>query len=152
MTAPASGPFETERQARETPAVRAVYAAFDTDPGPGKMTAPNAAMLTEACDAAAVELGTYDHRILVWLAGWEPATCAVVAGIIARAHQSAALDEDALRLVLDALYVAADHKREVAAECAECDVRPEGLCPACESRLDTAEAYDKLAGTLRGRP
>ena len=78
--------------------------------------------------------------------------CAVIAGLITRASQGTALDEDGLRLVLDALYVAADHKREVAAECGECDVRPEGLCPACESRLETAEAYGKLAEALRGRP
>ncbi len=45
----------------------------------------NAAMLTDACAAAGVELGAYDRRILRWLAGWEPTTCAVVAGIIARA-------------------------------------------------------------------
>lgn len=30
-----TGPFETERQASETPAVQAVYAAFDAAPGAG---------------------------------------------------------------------------------------------------------------------
>jgi hypothetical protein len=33
-----------------------------------------------------VELGAYDDRILRWLAGWEPATCAVIAGFVSRAN------------------------------------------------------------------
>ncbi len=85
----ASGPFETERQARETPAVRAVYDAFDADPGVGKMAPHNFLMLVGACEAAGVDLGSpssYDRQILAWLAGWEPQTCAVVAGLISRAH------------------------------------------------------------------
>jgi hypothetical protein len=83
-----TGPFETEQQAHELPAVRAVYAAFDRDHGPGKMTPHTLAMLTAACEAAGVELGAYDRRILAWLAGWEPQTAAVVAGLITRAHQA----------------------------------------------------------------
>ena len=31
------GPFESERDARELPAVQAVYEAFDADPGVGRM-------------------------------------------------------------------------------------------------------------------
>jgi hypothetical protein len=86
MTPPSPpGPFETERQALDWPAVRAVFAAFDADPGAGKMRPHNLAMLTDACAAAGVEMGAYDRRILAWLALWEPTTCAVVAGIIARA-------------------------------------------------------------------
>lgn len=42
-------------------------------------------MLTDACKVAGVVLGAYDRRILAWLAGYEPSTCAVVAGIIRRA-------------------------------------------------------------------
>jgi len=79
------GPLETERQARELPAVRAVWAAWDRDPGVGKMTPHNLAMLEGACEAAGLELGAYDRRILAWLAGFEPQTCAVVAGLITRA-------------------------------------------------------------------
>lgn len=78
-------PIETERQARQLPAVRAVYAAFDADPGPGKMTAPNLRMLLDAVGAAGVRIGAYDVRILEWLAGYEPQTCAVLAGLITRA-------------------------------------------------------------------
>ena len=76
------GPFETERQALGTPAVRAVYTAFEAAPGQGRMQPPNLAMLRAACEGADVELGVYDLRILAWLAGWEPQMCAVVAGLI----------------------------------------------------------------------
>jgi hypothetical protein len=83
--APAAGPLETEAQARQLPAVRAVRDAFSADPGTGKMAPHNFAMLTSACEAAGVDLGAYDRTILGWLAGWEPHTCAVIAGIITRA-------------------------------------------------------------------
>jgi hypothetical protein len=79
------GPFQTEREASETEAVRAVYAAFDADPGPGKMAPHNLAMLTAACEAAGIELGAFDAGTLRWLSGGEPATCAVIAGLIMRA-------------------------------------------------------------------
>jgi hypothetical protein len=91
-----TGPFETERQARELPAVRAVYSAFRADPGVGKMTPHNQRMLLDALAGAGVYLGTYDHRIVEWLAGWEPQTVAVIAGWVQRASeadQSAARDE-----------------------------------------------------------
>ncbi len=81
------GPFQDERQARELPEVQAVYEAFRADPGAGKMTAPNLRMLLDACTAAGVRVGAYDVRILEWLATWEPATCAVIAGLIIRAGE-----------------------------------------------------------------
>jgi len=81
-----AGPFETERQALDTPAVRAVYTAFEAAPGQGRMQPPNLAMLRAACEGADIELGAYDLRILAWLAGWEPQVCAVVAGLITRAR------------------------------------------------------------------
>ena len=80
------GPFETEQQARETPEVQAVYAAFSADPGVGKMAAHTHRMLMAACTAASVQLGAYDRRVLAWLSGFEPETAAVVAGLILRAH------------------------------------------------------------------
>ena len=83
--APVTGPLESERQARELPAVRAVYEAFRASPGVGRMAPHNHRMLEEACSAAGVEPGAFDHRILLWLAGFEPTTCAVVAGLIGRA-------------------------------------------------------------------
>jgi len=83
----ATQPLETERQARELPQVRAVNEAFDKDPGAGKMTPHNEAMLLAACASAGVAPGAYDLRILRWLAGWEPEICAVVAGLITRAAE-----------------------------------------------------------------
>lgn len=81
-----AGPFETEWQVSAEPAVRAVCEAFDADPGAGKMAPHNRRMLGRALEAAGVEMGRYDDRIVEWLSRWEPETVAVVAGWIARAH------------------------------------------------------------------
>jgi hypothetical protein len=43
-------------------------------------------MLFDAIESAGIELGAYDEKMVSWLAGWEPTTCAVVAGLIIRAH------------------------------------------------------------------
>ena len=83
---PVTPPLETEAQARALPAVRAVYEAFDADPGAGKMTPHNRRMLGRACEAAGLVMGRYDDRVIEWLSGWEPQVCAVVAGLITRAH------------------------------------------------------------------
>ena len=45
-------------------------------------------MLLDALAAAGVYLGAYDHRIVEWLAGWEPQTVAVIAGWVQRAGQA----------------------------------------------------------------
>lgn len=47
----------------------------------------NAARLREVITAAGVEVGSYDQRILDWLAGWEPQTVEVIAALIERAAQ-----------------------------------------------------------------
>lgn len=79
---PASaGPFETRSQA--TGAVRHVI-----DSTPGSWADGTYRLLEGACQAAGVKLGAYDHQILLWLAGWEPWTCVVVAGLITRAHRA----------------------------------------------------------------
>jgi hypothetical protein len=75
-----SGPYETERQAAD--AARHIY---DSPPATGAWGAGNHRLLEDACTAAGVQLGAYDHRILLWLAGWEPSTCAVIAGLVRRA-------------------------------------------------------------------
>jgi hypothetical protein len=75
-----TGPFETERQARES--ARHIY---DSPPGTGAWGDGNHRMLENACRTAGVELGAYDHAILVWLSGWEPSTVAVITGLITRA-------------------------------------------------------------------
>ena len=80
--------YETERQVGDLPAVQAIYAAFRADPGPGKMAPHTHRLLCEALAAAGVELGAYDHKIVEWLAGWEPTTCAVIASLIGRAHEA----------------------------------------------------------------
>lgn len=84
---PEHGPFATERQVRETAAVRSANAAFDADPGAGKHISNHLRILTDACEAAGVELGAYDSGVLAWLANWEPETCAAIAGLIRRAAQ-----------------------------------------------------------------
>lgn len=74
-------PLETEREARDT-------VAHITGSPPMSWRDGNHRHLEEACAAAGVELGAYDHRILLWLASWEPHVVAVVASLITRAHAS----------------------------------------------------------------
>jgi hypothetical protein len=52
-----------------------------------------------------------------------------------------------LSTVLDALDVAAEYKRDSAANCPDCDADPE-LCGTCEWRLGRAGEYDALAARL----
>jgi hypothetical protein len=164
------GPFETERQVRELPVVRAVYKAFDADPGVGRMARHNERMLRESCAAAGVALGAFDARIVSWLAGWEPETCAVIAGLISRAYaagscrQAAGAEERGADLagnsglsagkaatVLAALADATDVICEQAAWCWECEMAPSALCGVHEEALVRAEDYERLAGLLRGQ-
>jgi hypothetical protein len=84
----ATGPFGTEREVRELAAVQAIYRAFGADLGAGRMAPHNPRLLGEACAAAGVGLGAYDARILDWLAGSGPETCAVIAELISRAHDA----------------------------------------------------------------
>lgn len=74
------GPYETEQQAADT-----TRDAYGHPHAPGHMRAFNRARLADACEAAGVELGAYDLRILEWATMWEPEVCAVLAGIVARA-------------------------------------------------------------------
>jgi hypothetical protein len=80
----AIGPYETEREARS-----AVIDRESDSCRPGAPAERNHKLMCEASAAAGIELGAYDHRILTWLAGWEPQTCAVIAGLIARAAAGA---------------------------------------------------------------
>jgi hypothetical protein len=164
------GPFETERQVRELPAVRAVYEAFEADPGVGRMAPHNERVLRESCAAAGVALGAFDVRIVSWLAGWEPGTCAVVAGLISRAYAAgrrgqaagaetrgadlaghSGLSAAKVAIVLAALADATEVICEQAAWCWECAVAPSALCGVHEEALAHAEDYDRLAGWLRGQ-
>jgi hypothetical protein len=134
-------PYESEREARA--AVQHITAS-----SPGSWEDGMRRLLEDACRAAGVQLGAYDHRILLWLAGWEPQMCAVVAGLVTRAA-AARLTEAQRSTVLDALEVAAESKRDRAATCPDCETSPAELCGTCEWRLARAEAYDALAETLR---
>jgi len=73
------GPYGTEQEAIAASGVpgweRAEY------------TTRNLARITGAVEAAGVELGSYDLRILTWLAGWEPQAVEVIAAVIERAAQ-----------------------------------------------------------------
>jgi len=52
--------------------------------------------------------------------------------------------------VLDALDVAADHKKDLIELCGECALEPDGgLCPTCSSRMDRVAEYDLLAEKMR---
>ena len=107
-----NGPFETEDDARLTPAVRAAYEAMRAEK-PGDKSAC-LAILAGACAAAGVGLGAYDESVLRWLANYEPQICAVIAGIVARAAgrdkpETAQLAE--IRLALDAFCWETDDRQ-----------------------------------------
>ena len=76
-----AAPFETEDQARE-----AAHQVVAPEPGWSILRAAGRReLLTLALSGAGVEMGAYDERIAAWLAGWDDATCAVIAGWITRA-------------------------------------------------------------------
>jgi hypothetical protein len=50
-----------------------------------------------------------------------------------------------VKTLLTALDVAADYKRDRAAACGDCTSRS---CPTCQSRLQNARSYDRLAAYL----
>lgn len=139
------GPYETERDAAY--AARALGGPL-RDGWSILSAEQNRQLLTQACDSAGITLGAYDERIMTWLAGFEDSTCAVIAGVITRAHQSAKLTRRQLATVLDALDVAAEYKRDRAATCPDCDADPSDLCTTCAWRLQLADEYDALAARL----
>lgn len=145
-----SGPYETERQAAA--AVRHIY---DRPPGTGAWGDGNHRLMEDACTAAGVQLGAYDHRILVWLTGWEPTTCAVIAGLITRAHASAGsapLTDAQRATVLIALADAETYVTERDATwCDTCESAPEGACHEHVNDLDQADRYRQLAREIGGQ-
>jgi hypothetical protein len=76
-----SGPYDTERQAADA-------ASHILNSPPEAWRNGCHRLMEDACTAAGIRLGAYDHRILLWLAEWEPSTCAVIAGLITRAHNA----------------------------------------------------------------
>jgi hypothetical protein len=87
-----TGPYETEREAVEA------SLWLVRDKGTGRdMGKSNLDDLTGAAADANVVLGAYDQRILEWLAGYEPQTCAVIAGLIRRAYSAGTTDPENVR-------------------------------------------------------
>ena len=91
-----SGPYETGRDAFEDARVlREAVAAVD--PG-GDMTQKVIAARSKArvqylrgvLEVRGVELGSYDKRIVEWVASWDVETIQAVAGWIERAHAAGA--------------------------------------------------------------
>ncbi len=80
-----TGPYQNEREAAAAAQPALVQPMRSFHGRPRGMAQGCHRLLCEACTAAGVELGAYDHKILLWLAEWEPTTCAVIAGIIRRA-------------------------------------------------------------------
>jgi len=87
------GPYRSEPEVLALPVVREAYAAAAAEHATGRRGAlgeHNRRMLLGAAELAGVELGEYDRRIIEWLAGWEPQTCAVIAGLITRGAEARA--------------------------------------------------------------
>ena len=155
-----TGPYETEQQVRQLPTVRAVYDAFDRDPGPGKMAPHNGRLLCEALSAAGVDLGAYDHRIVSWLATWEPQTVAVVAGWVQRAADRPGpgrglvlveLSRADLALILDALTDTGNAlDPEGRRDCADCHEAQPGQCQRHRDDRRKAAECNSLHARLAG--
>jgi hypothetical protein len=139
-----SGPFGTEREARE---------AIPRADGMS-ITQANRDALWSAITAGGADLGAYDRQILDWLADWEPATVAVVAGLITRAHNTTAgLTQDQLATVLLALREARDAHVGKLVGCRDCDAAETAGLRACAAHLaddDMAERYTALGELLAG--
>lgn len=88
MPASEWGPFSCEREALATRAAAAIRAAYDAAPGTGATFPAALKVLTDACEAAGVELGAYDLSPLRQMSYMEIAQCAALAGIIRRAFEA----------------------------------------------------------------
>lgn len=117
------GPYETERQARAD--VAGIFAESYQSCRRGALSEANLAYLREACERTGVTLGAYDSRILAWLGDWEPETCAVLVGLITRAHATGRATADTAPL-LNPYCQAGQHA-----------ICPGRLCqcPHCQHRL-----------------
>lgn len=72
------GPFQTECEASA-----AARAAAGEPEHPTAVA--NGRLLWRELGSAGVEMGAYDQKVVEWLAKWEPATVAVIAGWVNRA-------------------------------------------------------------------
>ncbi|GLW32249.1 hypothetical protein [Actinoplanes regularis] len=87
------GPYETEGAAAAEPlglAVRNLHENLGHHNIGRDVRDLQLSFLREACADAGVELGSYDERVISWLAGFEPATVQVVIGLLGRARAAGA--------------------------------------------------------------
>jgi hypothetical protein len=114
---------------------------------------PGGAELAARCTAAAAALADYRRDEAspdgVNWAMWAGRLAAALERMLTAA-QPATLTKAQLATVLDALDVAADAKRDMAANSPDCEASTAELRGTCEWRLFRAEEYDALARTLRG--
>lgn len=85
------GPFHSEREANATPPAQRARAESDArypEMGPGCQVAPNAQIIFDACEAAGVELGEWDQRVITGLGNWETFVSMVVGDVITRAYEA----------------------------------------------------------------
>jgi hypothetical protein len=95
-------------------------------------------------DLGRVYDGTLDTRISAYLASPSPPQSAAPSPD--RTDQDAAAVSAAeARTIMAALDVASDYKCDRSAACADC---ADQSCPSCQSRLQDADAYDRLTARL----
>jgi hypothetical protein len=162
----APGPLETEAQARELPAVRAVYDAFDADPGVGKMAPHNFLMLVSACEAA----GGRPQQSDVVRSPRPGVVGGVGAGHVRRGGGADLARRRGCVVTAPAGYrligpaVTGDQREVLAAAlsdaigyreargsgdyCTDCEARASGICDDHAADLDLAVAYQLLADEL----
>ena len=97
------------------------------------------------------------QRVQDWIAGFEHSTCAVIVGLIHRAHRAGiatspaavVLDAAQLGTVLGALADAAKYRRKEAGQWwANCQASPVEARETHLDDLDAAQAYEGLARRL----
>ena len=94
-------------------------------------------------DLAHIYEGSQDHPFGPYIGEIPPRTEPAPPG---PASQDAVLiPAGEVKTLLAALDIAADYKRDRAELCADCT---DQSCPACESRLRDAQAYDRLSAQL----
>ena len=94
-------------------------------------------------DLAHIYEGTQDHPFGPYNEASPSRTEPAPAGPAAQDAVTVPVGE--VKTLLAALDIAADYKRDRAAACADCTSQS---CPTCQSRLQNARAYDRLATHL----
>jgi hypothetical protein len=142
-----TGPFESEPEARA-----AAHAVVPPAAGSSILDAAgNRQLLGRALEEAGVQTGRYDDRIAEWLAGWEDAICAVIAGWISRARTGgSSLTGEQRQLVLTALDDAIARCGDFD-YCDDCETYTAGRrCGPCTTRLARIPEYSALRAQLAG--